>query len=129
LRAVRQHWWAVALLSALGLAAGAYAVREEPDRFRSSVTFFVATQSEESVAAAVQGDQFAQRRVNSYVELLASDRLAVMVSERPEIRLEPGAIRRLVGGEADLDTVLLRAHVTSHSEGRSQAIASAIAEE
>lgn len=129
LRAVRQYWWAVVLLTAAGLALGILAVREEPDRYRASVTFFVVTRAEESVASAVQGDQFAQRRVNSYVELLQSDRLAERIADRPEILLEPGRIRTLITGTADLDTVLLRAHATSTSRNRSLAIAGAIAEE
>lgn len=129
LRAVRQYWWAATLLAAIGLAFGVLAVREEPDRFRASVTFFVVTRADESVASAVQGDQFAQRRVNSYVELLQSDRLAERIAARSEIQLEPGRIRTLITGTADLDTVLLRAHVTSTSRNRSLAIAGAIAEE
>lgn len=128
LRAIRHHWWVVVLLLAVGVAAGIFAGRQEPVRYRASVTFFVATRAGDSVASAAQGDQFAQRRVNSYVELLGSDRLAQMVAEDLTAEASTAEVRRSLRGRADLDTVLLSADATTESRGLALAIAESVAE-
>ena len=65
-----------------------------------SVTFFITTTSggEGGDQAAVSGDEFAQRRVNSYLGLLSTDRLADqghrVVGPRPLARAGQGHDRR-----------------------------------
>ena len=79
LQAVRTYWWAVALPVVLAVAFGVFTASNAEPEYRASVTFFIATSGEPGAQSAVQGDEFAQRRVNSYMELLSTDRLANMV--------------------------------------------------
>jgi uncharacterized protein involved in exopolysaccharide biosynthesis len=82
LHAVRTYWWAIALPVVLAVAIGVFvASRAEPE-YRASVTFFVAMSTQPAGESAVQSEEFAQRRVNSYLALLSTDRLANSRSSR-----------------------------------------------
>jgi capsular exopolysaccharide synthesis family protein len=130
LRAVRKVWWVIAVATLLGAAYGAHTASRTVPEYRASVTFFVVTRSADaSVSAAVQGDQFAQRRVNSYVALLSTDRLAQMVADHPDVDLPPQQIRRMLGASGDLDTVLFTATAMSPSRDLAQRVAGAVATE
>src|SRR3954454_12436817 len=81
LTALRKMWWAIVLTTVIGAAAGGYLAYRQTPQYASTVTFFATTQttSAASGSSAFAGDQFAQQRVNTYVFLLSSDRLARMV--------------------------------------------------
>ncbi len=74
----------------------------------------------------MSGDEFAQRRVNSYVALLTTDRLAELVVEASGVELSPGQVRSMIDASGDLDTVLLRATVTSTSRDLALTLAEAV---
>jgi capsular exopolysaccharide synthesis family protein len=116
LHALRTYWWVVALPVVVGLGFGLFtASRAEPE-YRASVTFFVATSGEQGAQSAVQGDEFAQRRVNSYVELLSTDSLANKVIDASGLPLTPGQVKAMIGADSDIETVLLTATVTHESQ-------------
>jgi capsular exopolysaccharide synthesis family protein len=115
LHAVRTYWWAVALPVVVAVSFGVYSASKAEPEYRASVTFFVATSSETDTQAAVQGDEFAQRRVNSYVELLSTDRLAGKIIEASGLELTPGQVRAMISASTDVDTVLLTATITQSS--------------
>jgi succinoglycan biosynthesis transport protein ExoP len=115
LHAVRTYWWAVALPVVLAMAFGLYTIWRADPQYRSSVTFFVATSGESGTQGAVQGDEFAQRRVNSYLELLSTDRLANKVIEASGLDLSTPQVKAMMGATADVDTVLLTATATNPS--------------
>jgi capsular exopolysaccharide synthesis family protein len=130
LRALRKFWWVILMLTLLGAAYGLRSASQAVPSYRASLTFFVVTSSPDpSVSAAVQGDQFAQRRVNSYVALLSTDRLAEMVAAHPDLDVTPRQVRRMIAGTGDLDTVLLTATVTSTSRTLAQRVAEVLATE
>jgi capsular exopolysaccharide synthesis family protein len=129
LQAVRKFWWVILIPALLGGAYGAYQTSQAVPKYRASITFFIATTSDTGVAGAAQGDTFAQRRVNSYVGLLSSDKLAEMVAETADVGLTPAQVRGMIGGRGDLDTVLLTATVTSTSRALAQDVADAVATE
>jgi capsular exopolysaccharide synthesis family protein len=114
LHAVRTYWWAVALPVVFAIAFGLYTVSRAEPQYRASVTFFVATPAE-SGTQAVQADEFAQRRVNSYLELMSTDRLANKVIEASGLDLNARQVKAMMGATADVDTVLLTATVTNPS--------------
>lgn len=126
LQAVRTYWWALALPVVLAVAFGVYAVSSAEPEYRASVTFFVAPSAESDAQAAVQGDEFAQRRVNSYLELLSSDRLATKVIDASGLDLTPGRVKAMMGGNSDIDTVLLTATVTHASRDVVSRVAEAV---
>jgi capsular exopolysaccharide synthesis family protein len=129
LHAVRTYWWAVVLPLVLALAVGAYAAARHDPQYRASVTFFVATSSEAAGSSAVQGDEFAQRRVNSYARLLTSDRLATKVIQAADLDLTPGEVTRMIGADSDVETVLLTATVTSGSRDLTRRVADGVTTE
>jgi capsular exopolysaccharide synthesis family protein len=129
LHAVRTYWWAVVLPVVLAVAIGAFvASRAEPD-YRASVTFFVATSTQPAGQSAVQGDEFAQRRVNSYLGLLSTDRLANKVIDESGLDLAPSQIKRMMGADSDVDTLLLTATVTHESQELVERVAQAVSSE
>lgn len=129
LHAVRTHWWVVLAPVVLGVAFGLYLVSSADSEYRASVTFFVATSSDTGTQGAVQGDEFAQRRVNSYLGLLTTDRLAVNVIDATGLDLAPGRVKAMMGADAGVDTVLLTATVTDPSRELVTQVADAVSTE
>jgi capsular exopolysaccharide synthesis family protein len=129
LHAVRTYWWAVVTPIALAVVFGLYLVSATDSEYRASVTFFVATSGDAGTQGAVEGDEFAQRRVNSYLGLLTTDRLAVKVIEETGLDLTPGEVKTMMGADADVDTVLLTATVTDSSRARVTQVAEAVSTE
>lgn len=127
LQAVRKFWWVMLIPLVVGMGAGVLlSLRSEPV-YRGSVTYFVKTLQDAGPNAAFQGDQFAQRRVNSYVALLSSDRLAASIVERSGVDLTPRQVSDAVGATGDLNTVLLTATVTTESRELTSTLTDALA--
>ncbi|MEI2639351.1 MAG: polysaccharide biosynthesis tyrosine autokinase [Microthrixaceae bacterium] len=116
LQALRKFWWAVAIPVVLCCAYGAFTIMKTDPVYKGSVSFFVRTTGDQSNNSQFAGDQFAQRRVNSYVALLGTDRMAQMIKDDIGTDLDPGAISRMISGTGDVNTVLLTATATSPSE-------------
>lgn len=126
--AVRKSWWVVALACVLGLGLGAAAAALATPQYRSTVVFFVSTPTD-AATSPFQADQFAQRRVNSYVGLLNSDRMAQLIVDGTGTDQSTTAVRGAIAATADLNTVLLTATVTTSSVDRSTRYATVIAQE
>jgi succinoglycan biosynthesis transport protein ExoP len=129
LHAVRTYWWAVALPVVLAVAIGAFVASRAEPQYRASVTFFVATSTQPAGQSDVQGDEFAQRRVNSYLGLLSTDRLANKVIDESGLDLAPSQIKRMMGADSDVDTLLLTATVTHESQELVERVAGAVSSE
>ncbi len=129
LHAVRTYWWIIAIPVVLGVVLGVLNTTSAPPLYQSSVTFFVTTSSEPSASAAVNGDEFAQRRVNSYIKLLGTDRLAERVVAATDVDLTAGQVQGMMGARGDIDTVLFTATVTSESRVLANQVAEAVATE
>jgi capsular exopolysaccharide synthesis family protein len=129
LHAVRTYWWAVALPVVLAVAIGGFVASRADPEYRASVTFFVATSTQPADQSAVQGDEFAQRRVNSYLGLLTTDRLANNVIDESGLELAPSQIKRMMGADSDVDTLLITATVTHESQELVERVARAVSSE
>jgi capsular exopolysaccharide synthesis family protein len=127
LSAARKYWWVILGAASLGALVGVLAVLRADPVYRAEVTFFVKTTGENTASAAAMGDQFAQRRVNSYVGLLASDRLADMVVRTSGLDLSTEEVSGMIGASGDINTVLLTATATSRSEEVASRVARAVA--
>jgi capsular exopolysaccharide synthesis family protein len=125
-QAVRKYWWLVLIVTLAGVGLGVAATVTATPRYESTVTFFVSTPPTAD-GTALQADQYAQRRVNSYVGLLTSERLADQIIATGGIDLTPAEVSASITASADLNTVLLSATVTDTSAQRSLAIATALA--
>lgn len=115
-QALKKFWWAIAIpVVVLGVLGTLRTLRTDPI-YRGSVTFFVRTTGDVNTNSQFAGDQFAQRRVNSYVALLGTDRMAQMILDATDLDLSLGQISHMIGATGDVNTVLLTATVTSGSE-------------
>ncbi|MGB6059091.1 MAG: polysaccharide biosynthesis tyrosine autokinase [Microthrixaceae bacterium] len=124
LRALQKFWWVVTIPLVVGLVFGVVSVKREVPTYRSSVTFFVRTLGD--VNSNFAADQFAQRRVSSYVALLSTDRLAEGIIKRAKLDMTPQQVESMIGASGDIDTVLLTATVTSESSKLASTVAKAL---
>lgn len=125
LRALRKYWWIVLLTTLFAVGIGAVVTMRTPAQYASTVTFFVRTPAEQ-IGGAYQGDQFAQKRVNSYVQLMESQRLADLILNDTQVELTPEAITNRISAKGDLNTVLLTATVTDTLPARSLDLAQSL---
>ncbi|SDO31214.1 capsular exopolysaccharide family [Nakamurella panacisegetis] len=126
--ALRKLWWAIVLVTVVGAGTGAYLAYRQTPMYATTVTFFATTQTTSaSSSSAFAGDQFAQQRVNTYVYLLSSDRLARLVIAASKVDLSVEKVESSISGASQLNTVLLTATVTDSVPSRSEAVADALA--
>ena len=124
-RALRKYWWIVLVTTLLAVGVGAVVTLRTPAQYASTVTFFVRTPAEQ-IGGAYQGDQFAQKRVNSYVQLMESQRLADLILADTQLDLSVDEVISKINAKGDLNTVLLTATVTDTDPQRSLDIAQSV---
>lgn len=122
---VRRYWVLILVTGTLGLGIGVVMTALTPKQYNSNVTFFVKTASDQ-IGSAYQGDQFGQRRVTSYVQLLGSEELAQRVVSDLQLQIPPSEVSAKISAKADPNTVVLNATVTDTSPERSLAIAESV---
>lgn len=127
IRILRKNLLLITALVILGGTLGFLAFRVTPPTFASTVTFYVSTPLPEGSNAQSAG-QFAENRVNSYVELLHSEELGRRVQQVTDTSLSPGQIAQRISGSAQVNTVLVTATVSDSSGQRSLLIARGVAE-
>ena len=116
LDAVRKYWWAI--LAPTVLVARVHGLRREPSGAVLPVLGHLLHHDpwRGHLPVSGAGRRVRPRRVNSYVALLSTERLAEMVVADSGVDLTPGEVRGMITASGDLDTVLLKATVTSTSE-------------
>ncbi len=124
-RVIRTHWLLVLVGALLGLAAGGGISLATTPQYASTVTFFVNTPSD-TIAGSATGDTFGQKRVNTYVQLITTDRLTARVADVLDDGSTAEQIGRDISAKGDLNTVLLTATVLDPSPQRSLEIATAV---
>lgn len=110
----------------IGLLVAVFSIATAERTYRGSVGFFISSAGEGTAVSANVGDQFALRRVNSYLALLRTDRLGQMVVEEADLDLSPRAVRNRISGSADLNTVLLTARVVDADRAQALLISEAL---
>ena len=128
LRAIRRSWWVVVVSAVLGGGLATVVMLNITPVYASQVTFFATTPNAGS-DNPLQGDQFGQQRVNTYVKLLGSERLADQIIASTSVDLTAPRVMRKIEGKADLNTVLFTATIRDSSPERSLLLAKAVARE
>lgn len=128
-QALKKFWWAVLIPAVLIGALGAFRTLRTDPIYRGSVTFFVRTTGDVNSNSQFAGDQFAQRRVNSYVALLSTERMAQMILDATDLDLTTRQIAKMISASGDINTVLLTATVTAESEKLAEVVSQAISTE
>lgn len=126
LRILRKQWWLIALTAVLTTLLATVLVVQRTPIYQGTVTFFATTPSIDA-GSPLQGDQYGQQRVNSYVKLLGSQSLAERVLDRADLDLPVQSVMKSIEGKADLNTVLLTAYVKDSSPARVEALVEAVA--
>lgn len=126
--ALRKGWWIILVAAVLGTAGGAFINLRATPQYASTVTFFISTPIGGGTSA-LSADQFATRRITSYVGLLSSDVVAQRVIDKTGVDLNVSQVRSRIAGDADLNTVLLTATITDSSPETSLVMAQAVATE
>ena len=128
-RALRARWWMPALGMFLGgLAAVAVTLSTTPV-YSSSTQLFVSTTDSSSSTDVYQGNQFAEKRIASYAELLTSQELAARVAEELRLEISPAELASMIDANPVTGTVVLDVTVTDTSPERAQRIAQGVAGE
>ncbi|MFC7623347.1 polysaccharide biosynthesis tyrosine autokinase [Microlunatus sp. GCM10028923] len=127
LSALRKNWWLVLVITACCTAIAVAALLLTPNTYASKVTFYVSTPISDGSNPQSSG-QFAVTRVNSYVELLSSDKLAEEVAKDVGFDAPPGSHEDMITGSAELNTVLVTATISDADPARAFAIAQAVSD-
>lgn len=126
LAALRRFWRTLVLCVLLGVLAGLAVVLLTPPTYQTTMTFFVAT-STQGTNTPLQADEFAQRRINSYVGVINSERLATAVIQDTGLPLGADEVTAMISASVQADTVLLNVSVTDVSAQRSLIVGRSIA--
>ena len=126
LLALRRFWKSVLVCALAGLAAAFGASWLTQPQYETRTTFFVATQSSAG-SSALQADEFAQRRINSYVGVINSERLAQIVIDDTGGTMTTAEVSATISASVDPDTVLMTVTVRDVSADRSLIISKSIA--
>lgn len=124
---LRRYWRSLVGCVLAGVAAASLLTVATPRTYQSTMTFFVATAANSQATNQLQQDEFAQRRINSYVGVMNSELLASRVITATGLELEPDDIIAMISSSVDPDTVLMNVTITDTSPDRSLVIAKAIA--
>ncbi len=128
-RALRRAWWMPALGLVLGgLAALGVTVASTPV-YTSGTQLFISTTDSSSTSEAYQGNQFAEKRIASYAELLTSPELAARVVDRLGLDMTPDELASNISASPVSGTVVLDVSVTDVSAEQARTIAQAVGSE
>lgn len=128
IQTLKKYWWAVLAPVVLFGAVALFSLARVDPVYRGAITFFVRTTTDSNSGNnQFAGDQFAQRRVNSYVALLGTERMAKLVLDVSDLDMSPGEVSGMIGATGDTNTVLLTATVTSGSRSLTEKTSNAVA--
>src|SRR4051794_7240793 len=98
--ALRRFWKSIIACILLGLLlAGGASMLIQP-KYETRTTFFVATETTAG-SSPLQADEFAQRRINSYVGVINSERLANVVIDDTGLQLTPADMSGMISASVD----------------------------
>lgn len=124
---VRRRWRLILLCVLAATGAAAFLTWQATPMYASSAQLFVSTASADTSEAST-GGQFATQRVESYVDLVGTRKLAETVAANLGGDLEPGDLQASVTAEAVPETVNLVVTSTFHDAVAARDIAQAYAE-
>jgi succinoglycan biosynthesis transport protein ExoP len=125
--ALRRYWWIAAITTLLGILGAGVTYAMTPPTYASRVTFYVSTPVQTGVSPQ-SANQFAEARVNSYVVLMSSERVARDVIARTGVTLTPAEVMSRISAEANLNTVVVQATISDSNQDRASELARGLAE-
>ena len=125
--AIRRGWLLIIATTLLGAAAGAAAYLLTPPTYASTVDFYVSTPNTAGNNPQSSA-QFAQNRVNSYVQLLSSEQLATQVIASTGLDMSARDVSSRIQGATQLNTVIVTATILDDSPSHSLQIAQGVAD-
>lgn len=127
-RALRKHLVVILVLVIAGGALGALRYFTETPLYASKMQFYVSTPLPDG-GNAQSTDQFAQNRVNSYIQLFSTQELAERVLEYSHSELDVAGLIKQTRATADVGTVLIKVQVTDTDPQQVVQLAEGIAAE
>lgn len=125
-RIVRAHWIAIVLATVLGIAAAAGWSFMQPRVYTADATGLVtATANDGSTGSALIGNQLAQSRVKSYVNLGSWRAVAESAIKELDLEISPEALVKQVTVSNPIDTTVLKVTANANTPEAAQALAEA----
>jgi len=119
--------WPLLLIGLLLGLTSALVVNQVTERqYQANLTFFVATTGTQA-STALQADEFAQRRINSYVGVIYSELFANRIIADTGLDLKPADVSAMINASVDPDTVLMDVTVTDVDPQRAYQVAGSVA--
>lgn len=112
---IRGSWWRIALIAALGAGAGLGWASTQPRLYTASASAIVATGPSQDLGAALIASQFAQSRVQSYLDLVKSRTVADYAIEKLGLKTTASALVSRVSGSIPNGTSVLKISASSES--------------
>jgi capsular exopolysaccharide synthesis family protein len=127
LRILAKRWLLIATCAGLSVGAAAAVTLRSTPEYATSITLYVSTPNRPNdMASAYDASLFAQQQVQSYVDLLASQRVAAQLARQLADGLTPQQLQGKISASLIPQTALLQATVTDTSRHRALRIASAL---
>ena len=128
-RALRHAWWMPVLGLLLGAGVAVAVTVGTTPVYTSHTQLFVSTTDSSTTSDVFQGNQFAEKRIASYAELITSRELASRIVADTGLDLTPDELASRIDATPVAGTVVLDVSVTDPSAERAQRMAAAVADE
>ena len=125
-----KRWWLI-ILSALVVAAGAFGVTKfiVEEEYTASVSMYVqAGSNQEGLIASLNDLNYAQKIVNTYIEILRTDIFLKSVAKQAGVQYTPDKLLEMIEMQAVNNTEIFEIKVTTNSPEESLLLATTISE-
>ncbi len=127
LHTVSLYWRSALACVGAGVLLGVLVSAFTTPLYEVKATFFGSTQIALETQA-VQADEFAQRRINSYTGVVSSERIANVIKDATQVDLTTREIQRRISATVAPDTVLMNVRVLDADPDRAMVIGTALTE-
>ena len=125
----RERWRAILAGLLLGIAVAVGIVQTSTPLYAAQVTLFVSAGTSTDPSAALDRNQPSAQRMQTYVQLITSDRVAGDVVESLELPMTGPELAGRIAASSEPDTVLLDATVSDEDPVRAATIANTLADQ
>jgi capsular polysaccharide biosynthesis protein len=123
---LRKQWRIVLVFLLLGIGASATFTFSMQPQYASTSQLFVSTRQSDNISDLLQGGNFSQLRVKSYIKVATSSMTLRPVIDRLRLDTTPDQLAKRIRVEAPMDTVLINITVRDDEPRRAADIANAI---
>lgn len=128
LRNVVKRWWIIAICAVIcGSSVLIYTLNWVKPEYKATISMYVNNNSGKETLSS--GDlAVALRLVETYVNIIKSDRVVEKAIEESRMQLSPGQVRSMISAQAVGETEMFKVTVTTPNKQMSKDLADAIAE-